>query len=309
MRKFFASLRRLLALERAHIALGAVVQDAISRIIIPKLQHMANAERSSEEKESIESLIREYAEYADPRNPKSRVFSDLANYNFNESVKRMGIPPSMAEDMATDLAGDFYSLPSHQHEFEKFNPLDGPLKLSRYWNMLVHNQVFSRFRQHERYRTKHPELPREEGDSYRDIPAPIRETEMDSAMLKQVLKDLKKYVHNKADSYGHQGQYVPEIFDTWLDVAMVKGADAVNLSRDVYEPVLRDMERRGEKAPSKTMINEAWPIIKKLTARFFEEEMDMRISDRLKKQLRLSSEMIVTTELFRRKLARWILGM
>lgn len=307
MRKFFASLRRLLALERAHISLGAVVQDAISKIIIPSLQKMANNERTPEERERYEALIREYAEYADPRNPKSRKWAEIADINFNENMKRTGISPALAEDAAQDVASDFYTS-SGMSLFERFNPVDGPVALVKYWNMTMHNKVLSQFQKVKRELARKQEPnERDEGDVFKGIPS-RREEDVDNSTLRDILDDLSLYVHSRAKSYGHQGQYVPVVFDKWLEVALEKGADSVNISRDVYEPVMKDMEKRGEVVPSRTMINEAWPAIKKMVVRFFEDELDVRISDKVKQKLRMSSEMLVATEMFRRKLAHWILG-
>jgi len=310
MRKFFASLRRLLALERAHISLGAAAQDAISKIILPRLQYEANAERSPEEKERIEALIREYAEYADPRNPKSRIWAEKANTNFNENIRRTGISPAVAEDIAQDMASDLYTLKSHQPTFHKFDPFRGPAQLISFWNGFLHAQTLSRFREKtERERARFQQPTEEDDDIFRTIPSTRRDDKMDELTYREVSRDLADYVHSRAKGYGHAGQYIPQVFDKWLEVAETKGGDRVNMSKDVYEPVMREMARRGEDVPSRTMISEAWPVVKKMVVRFFESELDMRVSDKMKEKLRMSSEVVVATEMFRRKLARWILGL
>ena len=143
-------------------------------------------------------------------------------------------------------------------------------------------------------------------DPYRNAPAPD-ETYLDKQMYTDILSDLKQYVKRHASGFGYRGTLVPEVFDRWLSLADEKGADRIVFLKDIAEPLMADIRSRGEEA-TKTTVQAAWPIIKKLVAHFFEDELDSRISDKMKERLHLSSQDVISYDIFRVKLARWVLS-
>jgi hypothetical protein len=145
MFKFFAALRKILALERAHESLGAVVQDAIGKVILPRLKKMA---QSSRDPSKYEALIAEYREYADPRNSKSRVFADYAE-EIVDSVARRYNRSNDAETVAQDMATLFYTNPREMTSFDvpRFDPETGPVGLVKYWRHILNNKAMYAFRE------------------------------------------------------------------------------------------------------------------------------------------------------------------
>jgi hypothetical protein len=311
MFKIFASLRRLLAVERSFKVLGAVASDAIEKVVIPALQKMANSARTSNEKIKYEALIGEYREYTDSKNPKAEEFAFIAEKVISGFAHRYTRGMQDAEEVAQNIASNFYTKPTWMQSFEspRFDARKGPTALKHHWATILHNQTAMEFR--ELAKKAPVDMGVDEGgvyDSYRNFEAPKEETYLDKQMYDEILSDLKKYIERSVNRFGYRGKLVPEVFRRWLSLASEKGADGINFLRDIAEPMMADLKRKKKDIPAKTPITDAWPIIKKLVAQFFEEELDSRISDRVKERLHLSAQDIVSYDVFRIKIARWVLS-
>lgn len=310
MLKILASLRRLLAVERSFRVLGAVASNAVETVIIPALQKMVEDTSHSDEKIKLEALIGEYREYVDPKGAKSEELASIAEKVISGFVRKYNRGMQEAEEVAANIASGFYINPRDMQSFAppRFDVRKGPAAMKRHWATIIHHKTADEFRSLARH------SPADMGtddsgvyDPYRNAPAPQEETYLDKQMYTEILADLKKYIERNANRFGYRGSLVPEVFGRWMSLAGERGADRINFLKDIAEPLMADMRKKG-KDVAKTTVTDAWPIIKKLVAQFFEEELDSRISDKVKERLHLSSQDVISYDVFRIKIARWVLS-
>jgi len=295
MFKFFAALRALLALDRSHQSLGAVVHDAIERIIIPRLKKMAKASRNPEK---YDALISEYREYSDPTNSKSRVFADYAEEIVEAFARRYNKGAGDAETVAQDIATSFYTRPTWMGSFEvpHFNPETGPIGLVKYWRHILNNQAMYAFRALIR---KSPyDEPREGEDPFSNIPAPdVEKEEKEAEDIKQELHD---YIESNVKSMGKKGKFLMDVFRKWMGAVSEVGT-WVSVDKHVIKPIMIEYERMGEPVSSQTVYN-AVHTLKSMSERFMHKLRAGSV------KAKLGSIDALVYEEFRKRLASWVLG-
>jgi len=296
MFRFFASLRQMIAAEAAYEALGAVVQDAIQKIYLPYLEHEKVSARP-EDSTKYEALIRDFERASDNRSPDVRQWADLSRNIFLGLAARGRQPKEAMEEIAQDLAGDFYSKPAYNADLGKFDPATGVIGLRRFWSTVLGNKAESRARdiwRRDRHTQQMPEYETEEMG--------VRPSVADEIMSREMLADLQSYVRKSI-----RDQLTLDVFEVWMSSATDKGADATSIEHDVAAPVMADYRSRGDSV-SRTDVYSAWTDVRKLIVQFFERELDMRFSEAQKRKLHLSSVDAITCQVFRCRLAAWVLG-
>jgi len=297
--RFFASLRRFFAADYTEQSFKAVMEYAIKNNILPRVQKMIQtAERKGDVSEaaSLKNLAELYEKYANPRSSESNVFGQTGASVVMAVAKQYNMGIADAHDAAQQMAMYFFEKPNWKNVWDKFDVTRGPIPLNRFFGHILKKNAKWFFRDLSR-RTHQPlETDDDELSVIQRTPAPQEETEMDKEFLKESFRDLRKYVHRK-----FKKEWVKEMFDGWLKVALRKGADRVVMKKDVYPAIAEEYD-----LSEKTM-NWMWMDVKRAMVKFFQDEMDMRISDKLKRQLHLSSEGALVYEQFRRKLAAWLL--
>ena len=294
MFRIFAALRQMVAAEAAYEALGAVAQDAIQKIIIPSLRRdMASAR--PEDAVKYEALIQDFERASDGRSPESRQWADLARNIFLGFSVREHRPSGTVEEMAQDLAGEYYANSSYMRTFDRFDPVAGIVGLRRFWSTALANQAASRMREIRRQEHRHQEMP-DHDTTDMSIPA----QPADGMMVEQALDSLNKYIERTA-----RDPLVVEIFNRWISAMTDKGS--VTVEHDISTPLINDYRNSGASI-SRSSIFSAYKTMVKLVIQFFEREMEMRVPDSIKRQLHASVEAVITYEVFRQRMAAWVLG-
>jgi hypothetical protein len=306
MRRFFASLRRFLAytdLERMN--LGTLAHQMIQSEYIPRLKRRLRKARTDSEKEQIEALISEFEKFSDPRTPESKIYDKTAANIVRTWAQRSRMGDEEMEDLMQQLAVDFFKPLRAKGEdlrdtMKKFDEMGGPIGLNKFWMHVVDLRVKYHIRETQRkYQEKTIDPGEgeegEERDPISQIPAP---SVVDEGYVRQVLKDLVVFMHKHLKK-----REMVKIFDRWMEVAQEKGAEKVNLKKDVFGYLLD----KGMDANPATM---GWWFleVKNTMIDFLKQELGGEILGPVKRLLRVSSAEILAYEEFRRQFAAWMLG-
>jgi len=316
MRRFFSSLRRVIALQTNRVALGQVAVDFIKRLYIPELERLIAEEDNPADQEDMEKALRLWERSSSSSGEKE--WNNLAAMVVSSVVEGMwSRSADVAEDVAQQIAVDFYSAPRLTAMFDKFANIgkgdvqvkegltQGPIALRKMWGRTVKLRALTIMRERAR---KNEKFPREEGGRLPsgdevDILDTL-ESDMDdlsAARLKKIKWDLERFV--KGRLMGNKG--ARRTFDIWEELAEKKGADKINVSRDI---VPRVMEEMGVK---KSVVGEWAKEIRSLIHEFFQMGMARRIGSEERESLRIAagSEGVVAFEAFGRMFCAWMLGL
>jgi len=317
MFRFFASLRKMIALDTSRTAIGEAAVDHIERLYIPELERLIEEEENPAEREDLERALRLWRD--------SVSGSERAKWNQEAARAVQGVvqfkwrqPESVAEDVAQEIAKAFYDTPRMYKIFDRFanlgkgdeavkeGLLQGPVALMRLWKSAITMDAMWRIRLLVKHHQEFPgtrvtEVKSPEGearDVFETLEAP-EAVELDAPLLKKMFRDLSRYVIREAGDEVNR-----DLFKTWVRKALAKGADGVRFGRDVLPDI---MERHGL---GKSIVYRRWGQVVSTIISFFEKVRDMRLTERAKRSLRASggSEAVVSSEFRRRAFARWMLG-
>lgn len=326
MHRFLAGLRRVLAYtDFDRLNIGSVVHQFIREDIIPRLQKKLDAAKTDNEKDMLERLIAEYEKYSDPRDPASTIYTKTAANIVRALARRSNMGDEDMEDLTQQLALDFNTTLHQQSEWRRqqrgeepsksipggntladymrgVDIMGGPLEVNSMWMRNVQFRTQWRIkelkRRHEE-RTLDP-LEGDEGeerDSWSQVQAP---SQVDESYVMQVIEDLKDFIHRKFVSSPEK----KDLFDLWFESAQEKGFDKVDMKHDVYT-ALKDKGYGGSLTSSMPLW---WNEVKRAIVQFFDRELEGTVSNQMRKMLKISSAEVVAYEVFRRRLAAWMLG-
>ena len=144
--KFFAFFRRLFALDKSYEVLAEVLYDAVKTIYIPALQKLARHTEDTQRRESILALIEEYKKYTSSRTPEGRDVVEATARIVGATASKYKDSVLNPEDVVQQIAGDFYAKPRMRQALERFNPVDGPLKMRNFWASVLNKHAEFSFR-------------------------------------------------------------------------------------------------------------------------------------------------------------------
>jgi len=309
MHRFLAGLRRVLAytdLERMN--LGSMAHNAIQEEFIPRLKKRLEVATTDNEKDMLERLIAEYEKYSDPRTPEANIYNKTAANVVRTLARRSSMNDEDMEDLTQQIALDFFQSRQEKGSVElrdtikKFKEMQGPLALNSFWMRII--DLRTRFhikmiQRHQQEKTLDP-LKGDEGeerDSWSQVQAP---SQVDESYVMQVIEDLKDFIHRKFVSSPEK----KDLFDLWFESAQEKGFDKVDMKHDVYT-ALKDKGYGGSLTGSMPLW---WNEVKRAIVQFFDRELEGTVSNQMRKMLKISSAEVVAYEVFRRRLAAWMLG-
>jgi hypothetical protein len=316
MFKFFASLRRVLALQTSKVALGQVAVDFISRLYIPELKRLIAEETNPSEAEDLTQALSLWQDAVKPTG-EAAWNSDAAKAIQSVVEFKWRQPSEVAEEIAQEIALEFYNVPVMAKMFDNFanigkgdvklkeGLLQGPKALARLWRALLSNRTMYRMRERMRHeqgmgkRVEKTVLPSGESvDIMETMEAP--EPSLDANALRRVFNRLSKFVLKKfgGDKVGQ------ETFKVWAREAIKNGADRVNVKRDIVPVVMESM------GVQKSIINRKMDEIHKYIHEFFELGLAKPIgaSDRDVIRKMIGSEGLVAFESYHRMFCAWMLG-
>jgi len=307
--RVLSAIRQMIALQHAQVALRAVACDAIKKKVLPALREELSVAKSESKRKKIEALMEEYLEYADPNNPKSEIFEKSAGVVIDSVAKKYQMG-SQAEEAASNIASNFYIKDRWMDSFAppRFDVMAGPLAMNDRWRTILNHQASSEFRDISRAESMmvHP-VKTDEG--YRDIfettEAPTEFTTMDVQWMNQTISGLKKYIHKNA-----YDDIMRELANMWFGLLRVEeGNGLAGLCSVGFKHQILPMVQKRFKGITLTKAWEHWRDLKKLVAKFFEQELKIRLPSNVRQCLRMSSLDVLTYEEFRHRLAAWVLGM
>jgi hypothetical protein len=302
MLRFFAGLRKILSIDYKRIVLGEIARDVINSVYIPRLEKKLKRADAGE-REKLEELIKLYKKYGDRNTSDSRLYDNIAAKVVFSVAKSKGLSSDDAEQFAQDMANDFYTK-NKIKDFDKFREEDGPLAFAKFWQAVISNQVKHAMRSYlnqQQGLVKKDRPSQDEFGSERSpvdtLAAPVAETDLDRKWMKTIYRDLLKYVRNYAKG---RPTVVADTFEAWADAVKRKGdPDKVHMTKEIFNPL---MDKKGHARGS---ISVAWKELKNAMVRFLEGE-EIYLTDRAKKKLKLADSLAY--DMFRRRLANWVLG-
>lgn len=293
--------------------MSAIAAEAITEKYIPELEKRLEKETGNKAK-ALEKLIDEYRKYATPRTKENAMFDAKANYLIVDIAKAFGLDRHMAEDMAQDLAVKFYNDPKIKNVFNKFNPLDGPKKLSYLLSSVVRLRgrtwIRDEIRRNPMYhqREERSDLPEQKRAPGAPVPMGVDEEvagvlEGEKMAIREIANDMTRFVNRKLRGDGPQ-----LVFAHWLDQVKSVGPRNVKMNK-VFDAAVREMKDRGMPEIKKSMLYRYWTEIKKAIARFFESELNVKLTPAMKSKLKIARlDEIVAHTYIRRFVASWVLG-
>lgn len=299
MRKFFAALRRFLAVDHIEQMFTAIAQEAIQSDILPELREMADRETSEEKRQAIQSNMAMFERYANPNGSEGRLFGQTGASVIYGIVKQFGLGHSDADDVAQDIAAYFYN-PKIQREtnlrkFLSHNPNGTPIEFNRFFGHIVKRHALWRSR--EIGKTLRPERqPRRDDEDQRDemenVPAPTQEMG-EREFYEHFYEEMREHIYANFNK-----PWEREMFDMWLKM-IPEGRP--NMKTDIYPTI---EEKYGKKPSTQFTV---WIEMQRAIAKFFEEQTGKRLPSAIKRKLHLSSADFVAYGEFRRRLSVWLL--
>ena len=308
MLKFFASMRRMLARESANVVLGAIAQDAIQRLYLPVIKKAIKETPAGREKEVLEEQLAEWTKYSDPRKNEAGVWNANAAKIVRSEVKNNNRGEDDVDEVASVIGEEFIQNPRMlRTTFEKFDPLTAHVKdVVRVWNRAVANHAKTVLR---KWATEERKMQRDDGefDPLQSLPSAEERTEvqedLDQRTYKKLERDLVRFMGKAL-----RDDTAKMLFNEWHKVARKKGPDKVVLKKDVY-PVLWD---KGVTL-KESRLSEHWRDITRILVMFWETPVDeggagVRVSDKLKKKLRVSMVSRIAEDIWRERVCSWMLS-
>jgi len=311
----FVAARRLLARELSW--LGPIVKEVIEEQYIPELQEKAE-KADGAKRDAYGTLIEEYREYADPRNPKYGVFDKQADIVMSDTARSFKFDEFAKDDMVQSLAVKFITDPAFKRVFDGFNVENGPKSLAGLMNRVIRLRSKNIVRDELRHNPMFHQVKKErddedEGHSDRedfDQPAAVGESTNDEEgllqnermALRDMQDDMVRYMRQnlKSDS-------AKVIFTSWVNHATERGPSNVKMGQ-VFDDALRMMGDMNMEPIKQAMLYRLWTHVKVEMANFFERELKVKLTPSMKQKLKIAGDLAVAYVSFRRKIAAWVLG-
>jgi len=293
-RMFFSSVRWLLALDAARVALGEVAKLVIREDFIPKLEGKLSdiSEDDSQKRAKVQVVLDLWRIYSDDRRSESAIWNKEAIGTIMGMGKARNLSEDKLEDIVSAIMGSFLipkrGTPSYKN-LGKFDAMKGPMEFVGWWKGAIGKWTLAEMRREVlrlNVQTEHED----------NIPRPQTPGGLTAAKLKEVMRELERYIRSKTDEVGER------MFDIWLD-QMTRGSGSFGLSSGIYEPL------EEETGLSRHTLRTKWKAIADHVVKFFQDELDepIYISDRVRKRLKLTAADVVTETAFRRQLRAWVL--
>jgi hypothetical protein len=301
MRDFFASLRRMLAINLGGMNLGAIAQEFIKKVAIPRVQKRLEGETKEKEKKELEDLLALYFKYADPKSQEGKLYDKTAVNLVFQIGRSWKMPQEDQEDLMQDIAVDFYQPRSKlgvdlREALGRFDETDGPVALNKLWASIIDRRLQSTLRDKKlQYKERTVDLRKDEDDNeldpFSNLHAP---GQVDERHVQELIKGLPVYVNQRVTK-----PEMKEMFKLWFDNA--RDHD-VNMKKEVYPKV---MKKYG--TPEMTLAG-WWRMTQKVVMQYFIDELGPEIAPRIKNIMHLGAVETVTHIAYRRKLSKWMLG-
>ena len=303
MFKIFAAIRALIA--RQGSSLGAIAVNAIREDFIPRLEKMLAEETNPGKKESIQDAMDVWEPYKRGTSSASSEWEDIASKAARDAASLVMLSPSMTEDIEQQIASYFYSKPTWEGVFDKFDPMGGPRTFMKWWRVLVYNAARRTAKLFKRKELEHHLGVRlqnvDEDTGEERLVAPRTHTELDEQVMQDDLDGLDKYVTTKLS----REPAAALVYRMWMDLIERKEADEIVFSRDILPAALEELKSKGVDA-KKSTIYASWKKMARTIIQYFEDELHKPVSKHMKKSLKLAERLAYSE--YRRRLAAWVLG-
>ena len=304
--KFLRGLRLILAIDVNRTAIAEPIFDAIQNIYIPKLQAAMN-KADERDRDKYLDMIDEWKDYGNRRSSKGRQWAELAVNSIVSKIKwKFGLSESQTEDLIQDVAGRFYTRPKFRRFIDNFNPTKNPERLLKKFQKAVWQEALTLLRNQRKveekktedyYRMRDKAVPieTEEGGVVKNFA--IEDYDFTRGQINETLREMFKWTRRKLRKDEQKA-----LFDRWLKLAMDKGPDGVNFTRDIYP------EWTEEFGKSTSLGDRYWKDIKKLFIKYLRDEEGFDVGPRTLRNLKLSHSVALRYEgIVRKRFASWML--
>lgn len=287
----YAALRLVIADLRSKKALGAIAIDAIQTIIIPKLHKMIAKERNQHHLQELQQLLEQY---------EQSTTSKLWEITAADALERAGtgLQPADLEDIASEIIEQAYEPPALIRDFDSFDVVKGITGLKNLWNLMVYRNTLDIIRK----LAKSPLLSNTPKGVLLNVVDP--HPGIDTITSLEQLTGLSDFI--KRNLLGPQERVTFMIFERWWNILL--SGQTPNLP-SIYDRFLRDNPRLDL---NRTSFYVRFAEIQQLVADYFEQEQSFQLPrwlrEKLLKRVKISSVDVLTMEVTRQRMARWILS-
>jgi hypothetical protein len=301
MKKFFAYLKKMFAVDKMYEVLASVVFDSINKTYIPALRKAMRNEKDPQRKGQIAELIEAYRQYADPHTAQGREFIDTTAKVVGQTALMFRSTVPNPEEVVQQIAGDFYANERMVRTMKGFDPIGGPLKLRNFWSEVLNKHSQWKFREEAknllRKKETAPSEDGEERDQFENMAAPerVEMREMIERMIEFFPKNVGRMTPKK-----YQAEVALEIFEIWSKELLRQGD--FDLGPEEVKQKWEAMRRREGLAINRSGFYEGIKVIKDVLKEFFIEEKKYQ-----RAAGKTAAERVAKAE-FRVRFAKWILG-
>lgn len=296
--QFFASLRNILAIRQGQISLADVVIDAIENKILPEIQDKYEEEDDIGKKEEIEEQIEMWEDYAN-ESREGKIWNKEGAKVVSHISQKYDIPDREAEDIANEIAAEFYANDRMRSIFDDFDIDTGPIGLLKLFKKTVANAArdILKKRQREQERDVSMQTPTEgdEGDSGElgDFIEDAKEGDLERKEIEEVREDLARWMRKELKD----DQKL--LFNMWFELSEDKDPGKIRWYNDIF-PQWHEQTGKG-----KTMLDRHKKEIYQKIIEYFKNELNFDVGHRTLENLHLASA--VTKRFWRCKFAQWML--
>ena len=320
MNKFFAGLRRMFLAYKPYrdIVLGNIALQVIDDVFIPKLQDRFEKENDEGKKQKLMELIALWQKFGS-RGDQAKDWNAIAGRTMNYVGRAFGRADTMAEELAQDVAGNFYTVPSNMASLERFDPEQGPLAFLKLWKTILANQAKNILRtfshqpgvtdSEEWLGKKKPSTDEEDG-AEDPLGLAYLESHYQTQEDAEAFEDLLEEMHDSVKSALTSDKISSRIFQQFWKLAQDRSPDTINVKREIYAPIQEEFAAQGIEVGNSTM-EFKWRTVQREMLKFYEHTFHKPIPFNMRKKLKLIRASIaerIAYDEFKVSVARWLLA-
>ena len=294
--RFFRSLRIMLAFNANRIALGEVAIDFIESYILPKMETEYRRESDAGRLDEIGEQIEMWKKYAKRNTPQGKSWNNEAAKVVSSQARKFGFNDGEAEDLANEIASEFYTKPYMSKSLQRFNEDTGPLGLMKLFKKVISDRAVDIFRKQSlNNRNVSLQSPIGEDGQLGDLLPSTNISELDRSEIEEVKDDMARWMQNNLS-----GDTLA-LFNLWLNLTQHKDPSRINWSKDLL-PTFEESTGNGE-----TMFNRHKKKMMLKMVEYLEDEVGIDVGPRTLKNLKLAAA-VVGRNFWRRRFASWVLA-
>lgn len=307
--KILAAVRSLIAEARfENIGIGEVMSSLILNEYILPLQQSIESGVETSAADEYEAQITDWVNMSDPD-----IWNKIALVVVQQQLRKFGFRPSSVpiEDIEDETQNAALLILQKVKEKRLFlrhvDPFDmskGPQDIKSLFGTVVANATKNSLSQAMRHAPRMRGLTPDDQEYLENEHA--NEVEMVDKINKGAVQRMYQGLMSFIKKRTGRNPMAMTLFEAWLAAVQKIGDTAkVKFKTHVYRLLAEKLEEQGESL-SYTHAARIWKGVKTLIISYFEDQLDWRLSDRLKRRLMVAD--CIAKEASHRVLAQWVLG-